>query len=329
MTDKLPKISVIIPVYNSEAYLPKCLDSILLQTYGVYEIICVNDGSTDGSLDILNEYARKDPRIKIITQENQGQSTARNKGLDAASGDYISFIDSDDWVSLTLYKKFVQTIEDNVIDIFIFNAESYSEAPKEIFPRRFFDFSMWDKHQSIKTIHTFHDCNNPFCGNFSACNKIYRKEFLNRKNMRFIEDIIFEDQLFHVKTFLQSESIMLTDEPLYKYRSHENSTMNNLKDNVFDIFTIISKIDELVRSLGLYEEFKYALFQYKYEELTARFIETRFVHKPKFYQKMKNVLMLAKDDSLDFNICKQLKNFSNYQKILNSDCFEFYMNRSL
>ena len=105
--------------------------------------------------------------------------------------------------------------------------------------------------------------------------------------------------------------------------------MQNLKNNIFDIFKVIEIVDDCIRVQNLYDEYKYALFQYKYEELTLRFIESRFIVKPQFYQKMKNILLLAKDSTLDFNVCKQLKNFSNYQKIVNSDCFEFYMNRSI
>ena len=94
----MPKISVIIPVYNVEKYLRECLDSLLNQTFKDIEIICVNDGSTDGSLNILNEYASKDSRFIIINQNNQGLSAARNNGLNVAKGDYVAFLDSDDYI---------------------------------------------------------------------------------------------------------------------------------------------------------------------------------------------------------------------------------------
>lgn len=328
MNTQNPLISVIVPVYNSEKYLEKCLDSLIFQTYENLEIICVNDGSYDNSPSILKDYAKKDSRIKILEQTNKGQSAARNAGLEAAQGAHISFVDSDDWVSLTLYKTFISTLKDGEPDIFIFNAESYSDTPETVHPLKFFDLTIWDKHESINTLHSFHDCNNPFFGNLSVCNKIYRKEFLIKNKIKFLEGVIFEDQLFHMETFLKSETIKVTDEGFYKYRnSNPKSTMKTLRENVFDIFTIIEKMDELIRGLDIYEEFKYALFQYKYEELTAKFLQTRFRLQPKFYQKMKNVLILAKDDTLDYNILKQLKNFDNYQKIINSECYEFFMKR--
>lgn len=94
----MTKVSIIVPVYNVEKYLKRCLDSLVNQTLKDIEIICVNDGSTDGSLAILNEYVRNDDRIVVINQENSGQSVARNRGIDVAKGEYIGFVDSDDWV---------------------------------------------------------------------------------------------------------------------------------------------------------------------------------------------------------------------------------------
>ena len=100
----MPQISVIIPVYNSEKYLPQCLESIVGQSYGDIEIICVNDGSKDKSTEILNSYAAKDERIKIINQKNKGQSAARNAGLDVATGKYIAFVDSDDVIDFRFFE---------------------------------------------------------------------------------------------------------------------------------------------------------------------------------------------------------------------------------
>ena len=101
----MTKISVIIPVYNSEKFLKKCLDSIINQTLNDIEIICIDDGSTDKSLRILNNFADKDNRITIINQKNSGPSAARNKGIENAKGEYIGFVDSDDWIDLDFYEK--------------------------------------------------------------------------------------------------------------------------------------------------------------------------------------------------------------------------------
>lgn len=106
----ISKVSLIVPVYNVEKYIARCLDYCINQTYSNIEIICINDGSTDGSLSILCEYAKRDKRIKVITQKNGGAGSARNNGIEQASGEYVSFIDSDDWTYLTLYETFVKAI---------------------------------------------------------------------------------------------------------------------------------------------------------------------------------------------------------------------------
>ena len=111
------KVSIIVPVYNIEKYLAKCLDSLINQTLEDIEIICVNDGSTDNSAEILNEYAQKDCRIKIINQDNAGLSAARNTGINAANGEYIGYVDSDDWIDLNFYEKLYNAAKDTDADI--------------------------------------------------------------------------------------------------------------------------------------------------------------------------------------------------------------------
>ena len=123
-----PLISVIIPVYNSELYLKECLDSVINQTYKKIEIICVDDGSTDHSLDILNFYQKKDSRIKVFTQENSGPSAARNKALDMAKGDYISFVDSDDFLKPDTYSTLIEyATQERSWDLIIFGGNIVGE----------------------------------------------------------------------------------------------------------------------------------------------------------------------------------------------------------
>ncbi len=119
LNEKL-KISIVIPVYNVEKYLHQCLKSVINQTYKNLEIICINDGSKDNSLNILNEYLKKDNRIIIVNQKNSGVSSARNKGIRLSTGDFISFIDSDDYLDLNVYEKCVQRIIRDNSDIIIF-----------------------------------------------------------------------------------------------------------------------------------------------------------------------------------------------------------------
>ncbi len=125
------KISVIIPIYNTEKHLRQCLDSIINQTLKEIEIICVNDESTDGSLDIVNEYAQKDERIKIINKKNNGAAAARNTGMDHAAGEYIGFVDSDDWIALDMYEKLYENAKSYNSDIVMCPLKVYNDSTNE------------------------------------------------------------------------------------------------------------------------------------------------------------------------------------------------------
>ena len=130
-----PLISIIVPIYNSAEFLEECLNSLMLQTYENLEFICVNDGSSDYSYDILREYREKDTRFVILNQEHYGISRARNSGFNLARGEFVSFIDSDDRISLSLYRKFSKL--DIKPDIYMFNACEYDKTAKEVFPKYF------------------------------------------------------------------------------------------------------------------------------------------------------------------------------------------------
>lgn len=314
-----PKISVIVPVYNSEKYLNKCLDSLIYQTYQNLEIICIDDGSTDGSLDILNDYMKKDSRFVVLTQQNSGTSIARNSGLSVATGDYISFIDSDDWVLLTLYQSFVNTLRklDSLIDIYVFNASSYIEGKNDIEPLLFYSLTDWSNHVSPLTIHTFDDCLRPFSRNLSAANKIYRKDFLHENQLSFEPDLKYEDQVFAIKSFLNAKSIILTDEVFYKYRNNTGLTCSNvITPKVFDIFKVVDLIENEINRFGVYDSYKYALFQYKYNVWVSHYCFCPENLKDKYYDCMKSRLIeVINRKTLDAVIYTKLSNYRLFEII--------------
>ena len=129
-----PKVSVIIPVYNTAEFLRQCLDSIVNQTLQDIEIICVDDGSTDASLDILHEYASNDSRITILTQQNKGAGVARNTGMQIAHGEYLAFFDSDDFFDLRLFEKVTRKADATNADIVLFGAKHYNNQTHEFSP---------------------------------------------------------------------------------------------------------------------------------------------------------------------------------------------------
>lgn len=319
----MPEISVIIPVYNSEKYLEKCLYSIIYQTFKDIEIICINDGSKDNSLKILDEFKNKDKRIKVITTKNKGQSAARNLGINTSEGNYISFIDSDDWVSLSLYQKFIEKINLNS-DIFLFNARKIYEKPLSPFYEEFFKPYEWKNYQIEDYIHTFDDSMNPFERNMSAVNKIYKKSFLIEKNIKFAQGLIFEDQLFYLQTMLEAEKIYMYKECLYNYGINNFSTMKNINEKVFDIFKITELMKNYLVGKKVYEEYKYAFLQHLWGQFSFLLFEAPGNLKEEFFKRAKFRLNDELNIGYDNKILTKLKGYKIFNDFLNMDLEGFF-----
>lgn len=222
------KISVIIPVYKVEKYLKRCVESVVNQTYKNIEIILVNDGSPDKCGEICDEYARIDSRIKVIHKENGGLSSARNSGLDIASGDYIMFVDSDDWISEVSLEQLNEYI-DMDYDIINFKFSFVKENSKELI----------ETNNNIKDSYecdliTYID--KLFSGelNFFIWNKLYKKNLFDE--VRFPEGRNYEDLATIYKLYFNAKSIIVTDYTLYYYwlgnsnSITSNSTVKNMRD---------------------------------------------------------------------------------------------------
>ena len=202
------KLSIIVPVYNVEAFLPKCLDSLLAQTIGDFEIILVNDGSPDNSQQIIDRYVREHPdKIRSLTVDNGGQGRARNFGLNIAQGDYIGFIDSDDWIAPDMYEKLCTVAESEAADIVICDMMAvYSDGREELQKARF-------------------DERRPMSAAGSSCNKLFRSSLIAEQ--RFPENRWYEDFAFSAKMLLKSNKTVYLNEALYFYRCGQLSTMHN------------------------------------------------------------------------------------------------------
>jgi len=211
-----PNISIIVPVYNAEKYLHQCIDSILKQTFTNYELILVDDFSNDNSLKICDDYSKKDERIKIIKKlKNEGSSLARKTGLDAATGDYIQFIDSDDWVEPEMLEIiYYKAISDNN-DIVISNVNYFeNEKLKTIIQ----DFTKFDKVSIIKNIISI---------KLKAylVNKLVKRDLFSLVN--FPKDSRSEDYLITIQNIYNSCNIGYVKESLYNYRYNNLSLSNN------------------------------------------------------------------------------------------------------
>lgn len=321
MKNNKPKISVIVPVYNVERYLAQCLDSLVLQLYDNLEIICINDGSKDGSLDILYKYAAKDSRISFFSQENKGLSATRNRGVKEATGDWITFIDSDDWVSLSLYDKFVEDINkcEQIIDIYMFNGFHFGALQLENFNcvSQFWDMIYWKDFQRIPPIFNFEDSSSPFYGMFASYLKIYRAEWYKHNNFQFAEGLIFEDILFHVQSGLKAKNIYLNDDWLYCYREHNMSIMHTHSEKVFDIFKIMELIKREFIEHDIYEDKKYLFFNMQYTQFYEKFQICPQELRHDFLQKVKDALMSTLPD-LNENVYNKAGDIFKYYSLINS-----------
>ena len=200
------KISVIVPVYNVEKYLVKCLDSLVNQTLDNIEIIVVNDGSPDNSQKIIDKYVMKYPKlIKAYIKENGGQGSARNLGLKHAKGEYISFVDSDDWLDVNALEDMYNLAKKNVSDVVICD--------------------MVDHFEDHELYHNCTKYNSVFEVTPSACNKIFKKSVIS--NLEFIPKVWYEDFNFTTKVLLNTDKISCISKGYYHCNCGHVSTMNN------------------------------------------------------------------------------------------------------
>lgn len=212
---KEPIISVIVPVYNAEQYLRRCIDSICAQTFEALEIILVDDGSTDGSREICEEYVKKDDRIRFVGQQNQGVSSTRNKGLDMASGKFIGFVDSDDWIEPDMYQVLFQNLCDFNADISACIHDRKMEKVKEAGA-----ISVLDRQEAMITV-----LQNRIIGVYTW-NKLYKKELFN--NVRYPKGRVYEDSYVILDLLESISRMVIINAPLYHYTKREGSISNTL-----------------------------------------------------------------------------------------------------
>ena len=324
MTNPSPKISVIIPIYNAENYLSRCIESIIFQDYSALEIICIDDGSKDQSLNILRKFANKDKRIKIFSQFNQGAAYARNNGLKHATGDYISFVDADDYIAQGLYSYFAKQISNEPIDIFMFNGSICTPAINQRIPHCFFSPQHFNHH--ILPTETF-DCKSIpglFYCSAGVWNKIFNHEFLSKHKIKFIENNHFEDIPFNFACFCYAKKIKLTYDDYYFYMQENPLSVTKLfGKNAFEIFEVFANLDKTAEKAGLKEYFAYALFQHKYEKINELIHKASPDIKKRFFEKGQKLLSET-EKHLNKNIYHKLKHYSIANNIINNNFDDFW-----
>lgn len=223
----VPKVSVIIPVCNAERYLRECLDSVVGQTLKDIEIICVNDGSWDGSLQIIEEYAEKDHRITVISQQNAGVSAARNAALALAAGRYVYMVDSDDLIEPNALEHLYGCAEKDDLDILFLDARVLymNDRLKSAHSGYTAYYTRGKSYPAGTGTQVFRDLTERKECRSSPCLQFVRREHLERHNIRFLDGIIHEDNLFTFLNIMQAERVALVNEPYYIRRVREGSIM--------------------------------------------------------------------------------------------------------
>ncbi|KAF5078554.1 Undecaprenyl-phosphate 4-deoxy-4-formamido-L-arabinose transferase [anaerobic digester metagenome] len=317
------KVSVVIPVYNVEEYLKKCLNSVVNQTLSEIEVICVDDGSTDNSLQILEEYAEKDDRIRVISKENGGIASARNKGMEYATGEYIGFVDSDDWIELNMYEKLYENAKFYASDMVMCSAHRFDNITHELkYDMPYFTLERFDE--------TFDDCvfnhNKTKDFFFDICvtpwNKLYKSEFLEEIGVKFHEGLDFEDNTFFYETYLKASKLSLVRDFLYYYRiSRSGSFITSANERFFDIVEMFDLTEDVLFKTGNHNTYLVAFSNLRISNTLWRYDQVAEKYKAKFFDIIKENFKKMNPvciDSLD------TWNTKKYQNILNSNNYREY-----
>lgn len=233
------KFSVIVPVYNVELYLEECLESILRQSHTNLEVICVEDMSTDDSLNILRRFALKDPRVQIIENEcNRGLSYSRNRGMEVAKGDYIVFVDSDDWIKDNMLEILERELSQEKLDILYYNMQIVNEGT-------------WAKEKGEQHIE-YHNYEGVFFGQelfvafykneklkIEVCRQAYKTEFLREHHLTFYDGIYHEDNIFSFLAAMKAERVKNINDELYIYRRRNSSIMSQMTAKRMQSFFVV------------------------------------------------------------------------------------------
>lgn len=303
----MPIVSVIVPVYNVENYLEKCLESISNQLYKKIEILVIDDGSTDSSGYIADSYKQKDDRVTVLHQSNGGLSSARNSGLDIATGNYVCFIDSDDWIEPDFITLLLQGIEMYNADISVVKLKKISDYQKiEETTETVTSWEALSRNEAMKNLFT----NNKI--GYSANNKLFKRSLFS--TIRFPKGFLMEDKATTYRLINESSVVVVNDSKKYHYYQSPNSILRgNFNPKKFDSFSIHEEIIEFIDMY--YPEVSLNIrtrFVYESIRLMMSMIENNHEEKYDFDRAM-NILSIYKDEiDTDEDFSKKLKQLSRF-----------------
>ena len=301
------KISIIVPIYNSEKYLKKCIDSLLNQKLKEIEIILIDDCSTDDSRRIINDYAIKNPDRLVFEflNKNQGQVHARNIGIEKASGEYILFVDSDDYIDLAMCECLYEELNEEKYDIICFDIFKIINN-KRIEKKLDYDKSINGIIDENKREKLFNSS-----GYFST--RMYKRKMLIDNNIRFPEKINYEDSLFNTLTLLYAQSVAKIDKPLYYYVIREGSNSNCYNENrLYDRIKVNELMIQEVKKRNIYNQNR-DIIDMKYFKMTVGNIHLCLdMFKEVNFEKLKEI---ANSVNYNYEDYRTLKCYRNLDKV--------------
>lgn len=309
------KVSVVIPVYNVEKYLEDCLDSIVNQTLTNLEIICINDGSTDNSLNILNEYAKNDSRISVYSQKNGGHAVATNRGIDLATGDFLFCMDSDDVLALNALELTYNAAIEKDVDFVIFKAINYDDVSDTYYETEV--YSMDPIAEVVgESVFNYQDIGElMFSAIVTPWSKLYKREFILKHNIRFPEGLIFEDNVFFFESMLKAERIYFLKEFLFTRRWYASSSTTAGDLRFLDSIKVSNLVFDVFREQNEFDNYKYNLYNNKISLVFMRYDNIKEEFKEAFFQAMKKDFIKLLDE-------KYYSDFENSLEYTNHKIFE-------
>jgi glycosyltransferase involved in cell wall biosynthesis len=285
------KISVILPVYNGEKYIQKAIESVLNQTFTDFELIVVNDGSTDHTLDIINSF--DDARITIINQSNQGPGAARNNALKIARGQYVMYLDSDDWYHERALEISYNEITKHDADMTFFQMINYNNG--EVYENDWFDLKTFDESFENRAFSPKETPGSIFDLSVGVCQKIYSREFLNKIDAKFPEGIFFEDMPFFYYVYLKAERVSIIKKHLYYRRKHDESITHVVDEKFLDTVAAGQVLMKIFIENDWYDMYKFDLLAYKINGPRFALRDLPLKCKSKMFMLIKEDYMQIKD----------------------------------
>lgn len=317
------KVSVVIPVYNVEDFLEECLDSVINQTLEDIEVICIDDGSTDNSLEILNNYSKKDSRIQIIIQENQGHAVATNNGIKLAKGKYLFLMDSDDILELNALEETYNVADGDNLDFVIFQAVNYYMDTNKLVRSEKYSMNaladyVGDRVFNYKDIKEF-----IFKITVTPWSKLYNREFILNSDAKFPDGLIFDDNVFFFDILFSAKRIGFLKKHLFKRRWHSSSSTTYGGSKFIDYIKISNLIWDVFKKHDVFDEFKEGLYSkktatvyYWYKKINDKFKQDYFNEMKKDYLKLANnkdfIYNLNKNNKLIFESVLKSNNYHEF-----------------